>query len=401
MAAGRLKASNDRNLGIDALRGAAALAVLVYHAREILWIGLTETLRRAGTPWDWDAWLGAASLPFRWGHLGVPLFFVISGYCIHRPHVRRLARDPSYRFPLGNYLARRVWRIYPVLMAALVLTAACDAVTRQLVPDDPILGDNSWYSAGITLASLQNFVLPPYGSNGPLWTLSMELHFYLAYPLAFGGMRRLGAPATTAATLLVSVACWALGAAGYLPWALFLPFWFSWMAGAYVAEAEAGRAAWPRLTMLAAALPCLAVGMGAEYWARWVPLAAPLAYAVLAVPFSLVVWWAVTQTSWALWSSNLSRWLAAVGVFSYSLYATHKPLLVAYRAVVHDGEKSEYFLAIVPGMVLAVTVGWVTFMVVEKWSLALPGSRSQRQKAQDAGAAPVGEVTPRSAEGSA
>src|SRR5438552_923292 len=107
--------TNDRITAIDSLRGFAALVVVIMHAREVLWVGLSQWLE-AGVP-NWlnpDTVLGVLSFPFRWGSWGVPLFFVISGYCIHRPEVRKWRSDPGYRLALGNYAARRSWRIFPV-----------------------------------------------------------------------------------------------------------------------------------------------------------------------------------------------------------------------------------------------------------------------------------------------
>jgi len=69
---------------IEALRGIAALAVVLFHATLIY--GLAEF-----TPWT----VGAV---FQWlGQWGVILFFVLSGFCIHLPAARQLAQGAVFR----------------------------------------------------------------------------------------------------------------------------------------------------------------------------------------------------------------------------------------------------------------------------------------------------------------
>src|SRR6266480_2861015 len=79
----RATRSPDRFAWLDALRGIAALAVVIYHARAILWTGLGEVWKKHGTHPDLNAALGYLTAPFSYGYLGVTLFFVVSGFSIH------------------------------------------------------------------------------------------------------------------------------------------------------------------------------------------------------------------------------------------------------------------------------------------------------------------------------
>ena len=52
--------------------------------------------------------------PLSFGWLGVCLFFVLSGFCIHSSYLR------SARFSLSIFYVRRFWRIYVPYAVALV-----------------------------------------------------------------------------------------------------------------------------------------------------------------------------------------------------------------------------------------------------------------------------------------
>ena len=98
---------NKRLLSIDALRGVAALAVVFFHAREMNWIGISALWSANKLAPNLNAFLGYLTFPVIFGWAAVPLFFVLSGYCIHRPHVAKLARDADYRIDLKTYFVRR------------------------------------------------------------------------------------------------------------------------------------------------------------------------------------------------------------------------------------------------------------------------------------------------------
>ena len=118
-AAAKYPAKAARYESLDHWRGAACLGVVVFHA----------TMQVAGpvaAPAGEGFWasLGAALLAVTsrfW--IGVPAFFVISGYCIMATLDSRRRRGDG----LGEYLRRRVWRIYPpywIALSASVLIVA-------------------------------------------------------------------------------------------------------------------------------------------------------------------------------------------------------------------------------------------------------------------------------------
>jgi peptidoglycan/LPS O-acetylase OafA/YrhL len=78
--------------------------------------------------WHWASWL------LGWGYLGVPLFFVISGLCIHLPTASALAAGRSARPDWQRFFQRRFWRLYPAYLAALVLAGGLLLVIRGELP---------------------------------------------------------------------------------------------------------------------------------------------------------------------------------------------------------------------------------------------------------------------------
>jgi exopolysaccharide production protein ExoZ len=89
--------------GIEACRGIAATVVVFYHAARHL-------DKNYGMPFLKDV--------LQFGHAGVDLFFVISGFIILHVHYRDI-NDPSR---LGRYFNRRFTRVMPIYWVATVLT---------------------------------------------------------------------------------------------------------------------------------------------------------------------------------------------------------------------------------------------------------------------------------------
>jgi peptidoglycan/LPS O-acetylase OafA/YrhL len=353
---------------IDVARGSAALIVCALHARELIWVGLRSSWSQRGHDPLIQTALGVLSAPLVFGATAVPLFFVISGYCIHRSFAAKLAVDPDHEPHWRDYFIRRAWRIYPVLIAVLVITLLVDKFTLHRYPRDPNLGSLSLSTMLVNLCALQGLSGSPFGSNGPLWSLSIELQLYALYPVVFYLTRRHGMKASLVMTLAVSMVC---AAFGLLPqfrsllW--FGPFWFSWTLGCAVAELESSKI---RLTPK----PVKAIAwfsVGALGFGLWFTPFSEFAFSCVSCFWALIVLKCLGARAGN--SSILPLTLMAkLGVISYSLYAIHKPLVLFARSLFFNGTQTRNILYVLPVMAGCVLLATVLFFLVERYSLRVP-----------------------------
>ncbi|MCO4880399.1 acyltransferase [Paraburkholderia caribensis] len=355
---------------IDAMRGFAALLVAYFHCRQVEWVGMQSFHHVVGKSFDLNTIVAYLTLPIAWGSAGVPIFFVISGYCIHRGAAQRLANDSAYRLDAMNFWARRFARIYPVLFAALLLTLALDWASLQFPPVNHKILDIGPQAFFVNLFSLQGVAGKTYGSNGALWTLSLEVQFYVVYPLVFALRRRLGILPVLGMVALVNVVSVFVFERHDLQF--FTSFWFSWMLGAWIAELQIKRGdgssrkhvPWLMygLAVLLTVLGCVAFRFG-QY----------LAFQFWAVGFACYLNEALKSRQHS--ETPVIRLLSRFGDFSFSLYSIHLPIFVLLSSVLY---RSVLQLSILPTfgfMLVALVVAWVFYRCVElpamKWSSSL------------------------------
>lgn len=117
---------------------------------------------------------------------GVPVFFFISGFLISRSYERSVA--------LRDYALNRVLRIYPALVVCLIvsllLVASTGYLSRVSAGAPTVI---SWIAAQLTIFQFYNpDFLRGYGIgvlNGSLWTITVELQFYLLVPVVYSALR--------------------------------------------------------------------------------------------------------------------------------------------------------------------------------------------------------------------
>lgn len=315
-----------RLVSIDALRGAAAIAVVLYHTNA------TPGVDRA--LWYGDAIDDAMFL----GKFGVWLFFVISGFCIHLQWVR--AQVTPGLTPLGftDFWKRRIRRLYPPYLVTLAIYIWIRAAGGQLQFD----GESLW-KVFLHLFMLQNLDPGALGAmNLVYWTLAVEEQLYLLYFPFLAIRQRWGWGVTLSLAVAARIGWFGLAFVLHRVWAVDIVVtqtafaqWFVWLLGALSIEAVYGLVKLPSITRHPlAGLAVLAVAStmswAHNYWlgpGLLIDLIWLVSDFVWGAGFFIVVNWAVSReiaSPARLSASRLVAALATVGVFSYSLYLTHE-----------------------------------------------------------------------------
>jgi peptidoglycan/LPS O-acetylase OafA/YrhL len=141
---------------LDGLRAVAILLVLAAHG-----------FQTHGAP----AFPAVRALA-KQGAIGVEIFFVISGFLITTLIVREHAREGS--ISLKNFYWRRALRILPAYICYLA------AVSLMSWSGTLALRKTDWIAA---ITYTVNFVRHPSWEIGHIWSLSIEEHFYLFWPM--------------------------------------------------------------------------------------------------------------------------------------------------------------------------------------------------------------------------
>jgi peptidoglycan/LPS O-acetylase OafA/YrhL len=162
--------------------------------------------------------------------LAVAVFFALSGFLLWRGHAAA-ARDLAPRPATGHYLRSRVVRIMPAYVVAVV-------VILSLLPDSDHASLTVWL-ANLTLTQIY-VPLTLTGGLTQMWSLSVEVSFYLALPVLALLARRVPVAARVPAIAALGVLSWAWAwvplddRMNFLNWP---PTFFSWFAaGMLLAE---------------------------------------------------------------------------------------------------------------------------------------------------------------------
>jgi len=236
---------------VEGMRACAAIGVVITH------VGF----QTGHTTWSTGRLLGRFDL-------AVAVFFALSGFLLWRGHAaaaRGLRRTP----PTAHYLRSRLVRIMPGYLVAVVLILL-------LFPESH--PDLTVWLANLTLTQIY---VPLTLTSGltQMWSLSVEVSFYLALPFLALLARRLPVRARIPAIVVVALASFAWGLIPFsVPFGVnpltWPPAFFSWFAaGMVIAELTVTPVGWAhrlaRRRVLMAIVALTAFGLAAS------PLAGP------------------------------------------------------------------------------------------------------------------------------
>ena len=167
----------------DGLRTMAVLIVAWYHIWQQSWLFPGLTL--FGHDISFDPLV-------RSGYIWVDMMILISGFCLYLPWARMRYEGGTPLRPLDFY-ARRFMRIHPSYLLTLAIMFAVAMATNAYYTTDHLRRD---LLSHLTYTHMF-FYDAYYSSNlgGALWTLAIEMQFYLLFPLLARAFYKL--PATT------------------------------------------------------------------------------------------------------------------------------------------------------------------------------------------------------------
>ena len=144
---------------------------------------------------------GVAGRLFGRFDLAVAVFFALSGFLLWRGHAAA-ARDLGSRPRTGQYLRSRVVRIMPAYVVAVI-------VILSLLPDADHASLTVWL-ANLTLTQIY-VPLTLTGGLTQMWSLSVEVSFYLALPILALLARRIPVRARVPVIAALAALSWAWG----------------------------------------------------------------------------------------------------------------------------------------------------------------------------------------------
>lgn len=352
---------------IDGLRGIATLAVFLFHANGA-----------AFDRWEfgWDGWFRdysvaapfLVSFPLTYGWCGVPIFFVISGFCIHLSHQK------SPRDGWSGFWQRRFWRIYPPYLVAVI-------VFFFLWPPGNFsgMGDLSrqrqlWSH----LSLVHNLDARTFsGINASFWSIAVEAQLYLVYPLLVGLVAIIGWRNSLVLAFVLEVCGNYSGPLGKMVFGVQTPFLIShsplsycasWSLGAYLAQCYLDKRSshLSRIRFDVAVLIALAVPLFKP--------TDPLRFFAFALA-TAVAMDRLISGAWTLPKGRAFQWgwrhLTFLGVVSYSFYLYNQPIVHLtddVTAAILSGYELPAlvkFLAVVAWYPVILLLSYASFVLIE------------------------------------
>ena len=346
------------NTSLHGLRGLAALSVLLFHWKaNFPALALNAQSKDfSGTSWDFFYWIAGG---------GIHWFFVLSGYQI----AASLWHKPLSGITIREFWWRRFMRIYPTVwvhLAILVVVTFAILQTFSFLKWDQLVGNAAlWFSP-------MPWGVQPY--NGVMWTLTVEVMFYIALPLILLMYRCTGIWWVIGAALLISLAyraiIWAAhdGALAYnaaslrtLPGLLFL--FVAGFALNHFAPNPGKKEKYALLLMVLMALVAWRYPVQNAEMGLWLTLTWDL---VMGLLIALTVGLLLKPTDGFRWLS--ARPLVWLGNLSLGIYLWHLPVLRLLPRVFpgHWNTPEGSALALAICVVVSFSLAWLGYMLIEQ-----------------------------------
>ncbi len=307
-----------------------------------------------------------ALFPVTFGWAGVMVFFVVSGFCIHLSYLR--GAPGGWR----DFYVRRFFRIYPLYLISLLLLAF-------VFPVSPSFQSRfNWSQIGSQILLINNFSPRLRLINGSNWSIAVVVQLYLLYPAILWLAGKLGWNRTLVVLCCLDISM--RGLAGlYVTTGPHIPDWlqgipilfcYSWASGA--ALADAFQRGWPLPFASSSALLWLLLAVASSAFTPF-SFYPPLFFSVMAA--TIIAKLLRRGQPMVGTPSPFFRHLQLLGVWSYSFYLLHDPLLDAVRQLLDRSRpglnpliRFALLLSMYP---LIAALAWLSYTYIEVKGIAL------------------------------
>jgi len=162
---------------LDAIRGIAAIIVVLYHwqlfyyANDVFTIGGYDKLALPG--------YRSLSFFYEYGMLAVEIFFLLSGFVFFWLYAERIA---SGKLSTAQFFGYRISRLYPIHIVTLLAVMVLQWMMVQYEGHTFIIEYNDVYHFILNLFFMQNWGFEKGASfNGPSWSVSVEVFLYILF----------------------------------------------------------------------------------------------------------------------------------------------------------------------------------------------------------------------------
>jgi peptidoglycan/LPS O-acetylase OafA/YrhL len=311
------------------------------------------------------------------GGFGVTIFFFLSGYLITT--LLRIEFDTTGVISLRDFYLRRVLRIFPPMYLALGIATIISFALKHAMSTSMVLAQ---------AAHMTNYALIYHGEHGMpigmkiLWSLAIEEHFYLAFPLVFQWMSRAVVSRQRQAKLLLLICLVVLLWRCVLLFVLHVPaVRISHASDTRIDSILFGSAlalgfnpmldkiAIPPARLATMCLAALAVILGTII-PRSDAFRETIRYTIQGLALApLFIGAIVLHNRWPISLLSL-RWLKAIGLISYMLYLVH---LCVVEALPRIGVHNKFVLT-ATAFIVSIAIATITYFVIEK-----PASRLRKK----------------------
>ncbi|HET7543377.1 MAG TPA: acyltransferase [Polyangiaceae bacterium] len=308
------------------------------------------------------------------GGFGVTVFFFLSGFLITT--LLRMEFDKTGHVSLRKFYVRRALRILPPFYLVLFAATALVALGALAGPVNPkaVLAQALHYA---------NYYIVSHGAEGfapgtaVYWSLAVEEHFYLLFPLLYLSLRKRGvsgaAQALTLGALCALILCWrcvlvyGLHSATDRTYMASDTRFDSILYGCALAvfgnpvldPSRFSDGVWKRLL-----LPLGLLGLLASFLIRGAEFRETVRYSLQGLALIPVFVCAMRFSTWGPFKVLNYRPIAFIGVLSYSLYLIHQVVLFALEPILKPriGAVSSAFI----GLGVSLTLAWLVHLYVEQ-----------------------------------